>query len=289
MVITAEMAHEHAHHDVLFVALSLGLALVGSFAALVSAIRIPRASGGSRRLWVAASAVSLGGGAIWAMHFMGMLGYHVADRKIAYDLPLTAFSLLLAIGVSAVGMKIVGNDPGSRPRLVFSGALAGLGVGAMHYTGMAAMRVGSTVRYDPLLVGASIAIAVVAATAAFWILFRVRTGAHVVVASVVMAAAVCGMHYTGMAATTVPVTENVSPVSGADPIALTFFVCVLAFSVLALIIFAAFGGLADSGGAFAPSARPDADQRPDTPKAGSVFTSANTNSHRAARRSSPIL
>src|SRR5262245_25154153 len=59
-VIAVEVAHEHASHDILFVALSMGLALVGSFAALVSAIRIPRASGRGRHAWVAAAAVSLG-------------------------------------------------------------------------------------------------------------------------------------------------------------------------------------------------------------------------------------
>ncbi|MBL7501765.1 histidine kinase [Frankia sp. CNm7] len=255
-MITAQVAHEHVSHDPVFVAASIGFALVGSFAALVSSIRIPNARGAGRLRWIAASAIALGGGAIWCMHFMGMLGYHVASRQIEYDIPLTALSLVLAIGVSALGLAIVGKNPGSPARLLFSGVLAGAGVAAMHYTGMAAMRVGSSVHYDPALVGASIAIAVVAATAALWIAFRVRTTAQIAGASVIMAVAVCGMHYTGMAATQVSLTERLLPVNGADPITLTFGVCLIAFTVLALIIFAAFGGLSDETAVTRHDARP---------------------------------
>ncbi|WP_051466090.1 MHYT domain-containing protein [Pseudofrankia saprophytica] len=241
------MAHEHASSDLIFVASSIGLAVIGSFAALVSARRIPGTQGGARRRWIAASAVSLGGGAIWSMHFMGMLGYHVGDRKLAYNLPLTALSLLIAIAVSAIGLAIVGTNPRSAVRLIVGGVIAGLGVAAMHYTGMAAMQAGSTVTYDKKLAGVSVAIAVVAALAALWLAFRVRTTAHVVVASLVMAAAVSGMHYTAMAATQVAETDRLSETSGADPIVLSFPVMLIAFSVLALIIFAALGGFAETG------------------------------------------
>ncbi|MDT3438939.1 MHYT domain-containing protein [Pseudofrankia sp. BMG5.37] len=246
-MITAQAAQEHASSDTIFVASSIGLALIGSFAALVSALRIPSSQGAARRRWVAASAVSLGGGAIWSMHFMGMLGYHVGNRQLAYNLPLTALSLLIAVGVSAIGLSIVGSNPRSAGRLVVGGVIAGLGVAAMHYTGMAAMQSGSTVTYDTKLAGASVAIAVVAALAALWLAFRVRTTAHIVAASVVMAVAVCGMHYTAMAATQIAQTDHLDQISGADPIVLSFPVMLIAFTVLALIIFAALGGFANSG------------------------------------------
>jgi NO-binding membrane sensor protein with MHYT domain len=86
----AHSVRERTTYDLLSVGVSVFLALVGSFAALVSAIRIPYVPGPMRRRWVAASAVSLGGGAIWSMHFIGMIGYHVGSREIVYDLPLTA-------------------------------------------------------------------------------------------------------------------------------------------------------------------------------------------------------
>jgi NO-binding membrane sensor protein with MHYT domain len=246
-MITAEVAHAHASSDAVFVASSIGLAVVGSFAALVSAIRIPTAQGRASRRWIAASAISLGGGAIWSMHFMGMLGYHVDQRNLVYNVPLTALSLVIAIGVSAIGLTIVGGNPRSVVRLVFGGIIAGLGVAAMHYTGMAAMQVGSSVSYHRTLAAASVGIAVVAALAALWLAFRVRTAAHIVIASIVMAGAVCGMHYTAMAATQITQTDHPAPTTGADPIVLSFPVMLIAFTVLALIIFAAFGGFAESG------------------------------------------
>jgi NO-binding membrane sensor protein with MHYT domain len=244
--LAAQLAHEHGSNDLVFVVTSVIFALVGSFAALVSAVRIPSARGAARFRWILAAAISLGGGAIWSMHFIGMLGYHVGDRGIVYSLPLTALSLLIAVAVSAIGLAVVGANPRNRVRLLFAGILTGAGVAAMHYTGMAAMRVGSSISYDPKLVAASIAIAVVAALAALWIAFRVRTFLHIVGASAIMAAAVCGMHYTAMAATTVAVTDHPTQDSGADPISLTFLVCVIAFTVLIMVIFTAFNTINSS-------------------------------------------
>ncbi|WP_230203034.1 MHYT domain-containing protein [Parafrankia discariae] len=222
---------------------SLLLAVIGSFAALVSAMRIPSAQGRARLRWTLLAAVSLGGGAMWSMHFIGMIGYQVDNRDVRYDLPLTGLSLLIAIAVSAVGLSLVARRPDSPLRLAAGGVVAGLGVAAMHYTGMAAMRVGSDISYRRGLVALSVGIAIAAALAALWITFRVTTGLHVALASLVMAVAVCGMHYTAMAATQVQTTAVVAPVTGADPITLAMLVCVIAFSVLAVVIFAALGGV----------------------------------------------
>ncbi len=243
----AAAAHHTADYDLLFVCVSVGLALMGSFAALVSALRIPESGAAVRRRWVASAALSLGGGAIWAMHFMGMVAYHVEGMDITYDLGLTALSLVIAVAVSGIGLMVVATNPRSVARLGFGGLIAGLGVAAMHYTGMAAMQTGSTVTYDPTLVALSVVIAVVAALAALWIAFRVRSRNHVLAASVVMAAAVCGMHYTGMAATRVAVTSGVTQLGdGVDPITLSLAVCVLTFSILAIVIFSALGGVSET-------------------------------------------
>ncbi len=66
---------------------------------------------------------------------------------------------------------------------------------------MAAMTVSARVDYDPLLVAASVAIAVVASTVALWLLLNLQRSLTRLAASGVMAVAVSGMHYTGMAAT----------------------------------------------------------------------------------------
>jgi hypothetical protein len=70
----------------------------------------------------------------------------------------------------------------------------------MHYTGMQAMHVSGHTQYRPALVVASAVIAIVAATAALWFTVSVEGWAPITGAAVLMAVAVCGMHYTGMAA-----------------------------------------------------------------------------------------
>lgn len=95
-------------------------------------------------------------------------------------------------------------------RLVLGGVITGSGVSVMHYIGMTAMRIhyngGEAIEvYNPGIVFASVLIAIVAATAAFWILFRLLSifperESLRQASAVIMAIAVTGMHYTGMVA-----------------------------------------------------------------------------------------
>ena len=61
-------------YDWVLVALSYGVSVLGAVTALQLAIDIPLARGPGRRLAaVLASALAMGGGGIWAMHFIAML------------------------------------------------------------------------------------------------------------------------------------------------------------------------------------------------------------------------
>ncbi|MDO6805300.1 MHYT domain-containing protein, partial [Wenyingzhuangia sp. 1_MG-2023] len=112
---------------------------------------------------------------------------------------MTLVSLLLAGVVVGLGLLIVGRNPDSLPRLLGAGLVTGLGVASMHYTGMEAMVMPGDMIYDPALVGASVLIAVGAAICAFWLSFNIHTFMMRSISSIIMAVAVCGMHYTGMA------------------------------------------------------------------------------------------
>src|SRR2546430_14396680 len=65
---------------------------------------------------------------------------------------------------------------------------------------MAAMRGHAQIRYDPLFVALSVAIAIGASTAALWLAFRTTDLWQKLAAAVVMGLAISGMHYTGMRA-----------------------------------------------------------------------------------------
>lgn len=186
-------------YNMLLVLISYVIAVFGSYVGLNLAIRIPAAKPGSDLyFWVALSSLAIGG-AIWSMHYIGMMA---VDMKMAvsYDLGLTIVSMLLAIIFVAIGLAIVGRGVPSMAKLISGGVLAGLGVAAMHYTGMASMEMEATMSYNTPLFIASIVIAIVAATAALWLAFNLRGNLQRFGSAFIMGFAVCGMHYTGMAA-----------------------------------------------------------------------------------------
>ncbi|MFJ3670622.1 MHYT domain-containing protein [Streptomyces sp. NPDC090106] len=154
--------------------------------------------------WLALGAASIGCG-IWTMHFIAMIGFQVEEIRIRYDAGLTVLSLAVAVVVVGIGVFIVGYRGASTGTLALAGIVTGIGVAAMHYLGMYALRLNGTVEYDPLLVGASVLIAVIAATAALWAAVTIRGFMTSLGASLVMGVAVSGMHYTAMAAVSVHV------------------------------------------------------------------------------------
>ncbi|WP_250286152.1 MHYT domain-containing protein [Frankia sp. CiP1_Cm_nod2] len=240
--VSAAAEHLHASYDPVFVLLSFLLAAFGSFAALACAVRLRTATGTSRLAWMTLTAVSLGGCAIWSMHFVGMVAYRI-ELGITFNEVVTSLSLLIAVVVAGVGLTVVAADPDSLQRLLVGGTVAGAGVAAMHYTGMYAMHTQGAISYVTPLVGLSVVIAVVASTAAFWIAFHIGGVGRRAVASVIMAVAVCGMHYTGMAATRVTADPAVPRPHGVDPFAMGTITTFTASIVLMFIIFAATGGI----------------------------------------------
>ncbi|WP_216645515.1 MHYT domain-containing protein [Isoptericola halotolerans] len=157
-------------------------------------------SAGAKSAWLLVGAVAIGGTGVWVMHFIAMLGFSVEGMPINYDVPLTIASALLAMAVVAAGLFLVGFLGDKLLYLLIGGLFVGLGVASMHYLGMAAMEMSGEIHYDPVLVGVSLVIAVVAGTAALWLCVHVKGWLLASVAALVMAAAVAGMHYTGMAA-----------------------------------------------------------------------------------------
>ncbi|MBM2618711.1 histidine kinase [Actinoplanes sp. LDG1-06] len=180
------------------------LAFLGSFFGLLSTARARDArTRGRRNRWLLIGAFAIGGGAIWLMHFAAMLGFEVPASPVRFDVPMTVASLAFAVFAVGAGLLMVGHGRRSLPRVVTAGVLTGGGVLAMHYTGMLGMHVSGEMRYDLTLVAASAIIAVVASTVALWFTVSVRGWLPISGAAVIMAIAVCGMHYTGMAAMSV--------------------------------------------------------------------------------------
>ena len=194
----------HYRYDPALVALSFLISVLGSYVALW--LTSGHHKGQDK---VSGPAFALGGCAIWSMHFIGMAAYKT-PLYVSYSLLPTLSSLAIAIAITGLGFHIVHKAPGRLANLTSGGAVIGGGVIAMHYLGMFGMDVRATIEWDWAIVAASVAIAVVASTAALWLAFNVKTTVQRVVAAVAMGSAVSAMHYTGMAAATLVCVTRVN-------------------------------------------------------------------------------
>jgi PAS domain S-box-containing protein len=244
------MTHSGIHSPAL-VALSILIAVLASYTALDLATRMRAAHGVAVKAWLAGAAVAMGGG-VWSMHFVAMLAFSLPGVEVSFDLPLTLLSLALPIAVTAFGF-LVANHRASIPALLGSGIVMGLGIAAMHYSGMAAMRMAADLRHEPLWIAVSLMIAIGAATTALWLSFRHSGTIQRLAAAVLMGLAVSGMHYAAMrGAVFTPQTEigwSSEQVSLAQ-VHLALWVTATTFLILTLALVAAlfdrhFATLAD--------------------------------------------
>jgi NO-binding membrane sensor protein with MHYT domain len=216
----------------LYVALSFLIAAAGSFVALTAATRIKQADGSFSTANTLTAGLALGGIGVWAMHFVGMLALKL-DLASSYAMVETGVSLIAAILAASLALGYVARAPERVGRMVMAGALLGMSVVVMHYLGMYGMKIGGYIQWNYAIVAASIAIAIVAATAALWLAFHTPALLKRLGAALVMAVAVCAMHYTGMAAAEfVCTTPNRSAIPQG-------FGYVSSFSISSLVIIAA--------------------------------------------------
>jgi NO-binding membrane sensor protein with MHYT domain len=204
-----------ASYKLNIVFISYAISFLGAFFALQSARWMFREDGTLNWHMTICASVALGGIGIWAMHFMGMLAYRV-DVPVSYDPILTAVSLVAAIIISGIALFLTGGrDQFKLLGWMFGSVLAGVGACVMHYLGMYAMNLRAIMTLDPTKVGISVAIAVSAAAAALWLAFNVKRVSLQFASSLVMALAVCSMHYVGMSAATMICTSEAPALSWA--------------------------------------------------------------------------
>jgi diguanylate cyclase (GGDEF)-like protein/PAS domain S-box-containing protein len=221
--------------DYRLVAVSIALAMVASYAALDLAGRLTAAQSGHRALWLVGGATAMGLG-IWAMHYVGMLAYTL-PVPILYHLPTVVLSLLAAIAASAVALFTVSRKRMGVLSVITGSLIMGSGIAAMHYIGMAAMRVPAMMEYHWGLVTLSVGLAIGTSLVALLLVFRVRqekkTSRRKVISALVMGSAIPLMHYTGMwavqfrAANIVPDATHAVSISELGAIAITIVTLVV--------------------------------------------------------------
>ncbi|WP_414455271.1 putative bifunctional diguanylate cyclase/phosphodiesterase [Enterobacter quasiroggenkampii] len=223
--------------DPVLIAISYLVAFIASFVALDSAGKIPLSSRKAALFWRMAGGISLGIG-IWSMHFIGMLSMQM-PMMMRYDLWLTLASLGVAVIASTTALDIaVAGKKRSLFRPIVATAILSAGVVSMHYIGMAALMLDGSIIWDRRIVGWSVVIAVVASGTALWLAFRLRDkGVFIerLLAALVMAAAICAMHYTGMSAAHYPEMSHTLP-GGIGELGLSIWVSVTTLCLLGVML-----------------------------------------------------
>lgn len=190
-------------YDPILIVLSILVSIFSSFIALqmIGQSSPDSSRAGSKFLILFAASLALGCG-VWAMHFIGMLSFQLCV-SVSYDKTLTIVSMFPSFIASMIALAYVGRPKIHWVEFVVGGVLVGSGIGAMHYTGMAAMRTDALLRYDPILFALSILVAVVLAILSLWVRFslsglKLSRNVSTLIAGSVMGLAISGMHYTGM-------------------------------------------------------------------------------------------
>jgi PAS domain S-box-containing protein len=227
---------------------SVAIAILAAFVALSISGRIAAATTRwARYAWASAGAISMGGG-IWSMHFVGMLAFSL-PCGITYDPLGTVLSMIPGMLASGIALSAISKprEPGLS-RLSVSAVLIGAGIGAMHYSGMAAMRPEALLRYNPGLVAISIVVAVVLAFVSLSIRFQFRRpqsprlAANIIAASV-MGCAVAGMHYSAMQASIFfPLPDAPNHSMALSPTLLALLITTFTFLIAASTLVATFAG-----------------------------------------------
>jgi len=223
----------HSGHDPTLMALSVLIAIQGSFVSLVLAREVGRFEGARRRLVLAMSAVTLGS-SIWAMHFIGMLAYHM-PAEATYDLFLTLLSFLIAVLAVGVGYGIMTIIPSGNWRDVAAAIFTGGGIAGMHYVGMAALTGPVDLSYMPLWVSVSVLVGIVAAGISLHLAFGTKLQARAVLGAIAMGLAISGMHYSAMYGTMIAPTESAGVATShvLDRNLLAIVVAIVAFVICA--------------------------------------------------------
>lgn len=185
------------------VGVSYAIAVLASYLAILILRRTDTTR--NKLFSVIMGAITFGTG-VWSMHFTGMLAVKTSMVH-EYDLWTTITSWGIGVGVAFSVFYSLAFKRMTWRRVLGVSPFLGLGIAAMHYTGMAAMRMDAVMVFQTHLFILSVMIAIAASGAAMVLMKHAAAteGAakgwtHLGVA-VVMGLAVAGMHYTGMMAT----------------------------------------------------------------------------------------
>lgn len=224
-------------HDFRFVLLAAFICIFDCLTGINLFVRARESTGSRRSLLVAGAALVFSTG-VWATHFVAELAFK-PGLPVAYDFNLTLLSLLVAIVLVWPGMAVALRF--ERP--LEGGALMGAAIGAMHYTGVAALRVPADLHWDPAFVAISVMAGMLGAGLAMQVVCRNMAWRNRVAAAGLLVAAICVLHFAGMAAITLVPDPRIAIPS--DVIAPEILATLVAASTIAIVMLGMAAAIVD--------------------------------------------
>ena len=222
-------------HDARFVVLAVLVCLLACYTAFTMMARLYAHR--SRYPWVVAAAVVTGCGA-WATHSIVLLAFR-SPVPVAYDVGLTVISGLIAVAGCGLGFFVARGTE----RMALGGSIVGFAIGAMHFTGLAAVTFQARVQWDILVFEAAIITGASFGAAA---LARAQLTPDVrgrLVGAVLLTAGIFGTYFIAMAGRTyLPDPSIVIP---EDTLVIVWFAIALTAVVLLIIGLGIVGALID--------------------------------------------
>ncbi|AWN36211.1 EAL domain-containing protein [Methylobacterium radiodurans] len=187
-------------HDLWLVSLAAVICTLAAITCVELLRHASKARGRLHATWLCVAAVA-GGSGIWATHFVAMLAFEPSVPN-GYDLGLTALSLLYAVLLTGAGLTLAQVRPVPFAPLLGGGVLGG-GIAAMHYTGMAAYEIAGHIRWDPILVTASLVLATSLGGAALQVTLSGSGARAHIIGALLLLLAIVSHHFTAMGSVTI--------------------------------------------------------------------------------------
>ena len=223
------LTHEHDWRLVIIAAL---ICLISSYAASLKLVRVQSRSGIARLPWLLLLSIVIGFG-IWATHFVAMLAYE-PSVGFSFDLVQTILSLIIIIGISIPAFSLMVL---TRQRIagIVGAAMLGLGISAMHYSGMNGLLPTGFMIWDTNYIIVSVVSGIVLTIAALEG-HRMLKGRNAQFAFAgLFTLAICATHFFGMSALTLlPLNEADAVKSGVSPLILGALIGAMAIVLLQL-------------------------------------------------------
>ena len=225
-------------HDLRLVVLAALVCVLATFTGLILYRRALARSGPDGLSWSVAAGFATGSG-VWATHFIAMLAYQPAV-PVSYDLVLTLTSLVIVVAVASFGFILAMGTLGRNWALV-GGASIGIGIGLMHYTGMAALEMPAHIHWSKLLVHTSLLLGALLSMASIAVVRVANRPGRIATGVLLLTLGIVTLHFVGMGAVELePDPTRVTGGLSVSPSFLALTVASVAGAILAVCLVYAF-------------------------------------------------